>query len=207
MAQSKSSKRWLKEHFEDPYVKKAQALGYRSRSTFKLIEIQERDKIILPGYTILDLGAAPGGWSHIASQWVGEKGCVIALDILPMDKLPGVEIIQGDFTDPTLFDQLLMKFKNTPLDLLISDMAPNLSGNKSIDQPRVMHLAELALELSFSLLKPKGGFLVKVFQGEGFDAFLKLARSHFKEVLIRKPKSSRPRSPEMYLLCKGFEIK
>ena len=202
---SKSSQRWLKEHFSDPYVKLAQQKGYRSRAVFKLQEIQQRDHILKPGMTVLDLGAAPGGWSQIAREIIGPKGRIIALDILPMDPLTGVEFIQGDFTADEVFEQLLSYIDKVPVDLVISDMAPNMSGMSEVDQPRGIYLAELALDLAKKVLKPHGYFLVKTFQGRGFEALLKELRANFDKVLIRKPKASRSRSSEVYLLAKGFK--
>lgn len=207
MAKSKktgSSQRWLKEHFSDPYVKEAQQKGYRSRAVFKLIEIQKRDHLIKPGMVVVDLGAAPGGWSQMTSEWVGSKGRVIALDILPMASLPRVEFIQGDFTDPLILEQLLRCIDKQPVDLVISDIAPNMSGMNEVDQPRAMYLVELAWDLAKQILKPKGNFLVKIFQGEGFEAFVRELRQHFKQVIIRKPTASRSRSREVYLLAKEF---
>lgn len=205
MARSKSSKRWLKEHFSDPYVQRAQQEGYRSRAVFKLSEIQEKDHFIKPGMTVVDLGAAPGGWSQILREYMGGKGIVVALDILPMEEVPGVEFIQGDFTDPNVFDLLLARIDKEDVDLVISDMAPNISGMTAVDQPRIMYLAELALEFAIAVLRPGGDFLVKVFQGEGFDAYLKVLRQQFKRVVVRKPKASRARSNEVYLLARGFQ--
>lgn len=198
----KSSQRWLKEHFSDPYVKQAKLDGYRSRATYKLIEIQARDKLFKPGMTIIDLGAAPGGWSQMMRQWVGKNGRVIALDILPMDPLPQVEVIQGDFSEEAVITDLLNRLGEARADWVISDMAPNLSGIDSVDQPRSIALAELALDLATQVLKSKGGLLVKVFQGVGFDAFLLEMRRQFKKVSIRKPKASRGRSREVYLLAR-----
>jgi 23S rRNA (uridine2552-2'-O)-methyltransferase len=205
MSRSKSSQRWLKEHFDDPYVKLAQQKGYRSRAAFKLLEIQEKDKILSRGMTVVDLGAAPGSWSEIASEIVGEKGEIFALDILPMNPLPGVSFIQGDFTEPEVFEKLLQLINNHQVDLVISDIAPNISGMNEVDQPRAMYMAELAADFAEKTLKQGGVFLVKVFQGEGFDKFLKDLRSQYLKVQIRKPKSSRPRSKEVYLLAKGFK--
>lgn len=202
---SKSSARWLKEHFSDAFVKQAQQKGYRSRAVFKLMEIQEKDHLIKPGMTIVDLGAAPGGWSEIARKHLGQKGRIIALDILPMEPLAGVEFIQGDFTSKEILQQLLRQLGEQPVDLVISDMAPNISGVSDIDQPRIMYLAELALEFAQQVLKPKGNFLVKVFQGEGFEPFLKTLRQHFQKVVVRKPKASRARSNEVYLLALGYK--
>lgn len=204
MAKSKSSKRWLREHFDDRYVKQAQQQGYRSRACFKLLELVERDRLIRPGMTVVDLGAAPGSWSQVAAELVGDRGRVIASDILPMDALAGVEFIQGDFTEPAVFDALIQALGDVPADLVISDMAPNLSGMKAVDQPRSIYLAELALDLACRMLAPGGAFVSKVFHGEGFDAFLAEARRHFATVAARKPKASRPRSPEVYLVARGL---
>lgn len=205
MAQSKSSKRWLQEHFRDPFVKKARSEGYRSRAAFKLLEIHQKDKLFQPGMTVVDLGAAPGGWTQVVAEILGDRGQIVAMDILPMEPLPGVKILQGDFTEPEVFDNLQQLLKNNSVDLVISDMAPNLSGERSVDQPKAMYLVELALELARLILKPDGGLLVKVFQGQGFDEFLKQLRLYFKKVVIRKPKASRGRSAEVYVLCKGFK--
>lgn len=200
---SSSSRRWLKEHFSDPYVKLAQQAGYRSRAVFKIIEMHERDKLFKPGMTVVDLGAAPGGWSQIVSQWVGPKGKVIALDILPMDPLEGVDFILGDFTEQHCLDELLECVEGKKVDWVISDMAPNLSGIDSVDQPRSLELAELALDLALNILDKNGSFLVKVFQGSGFDEFLVQIRQNFKKVTIRKPKASRGRSREVYVLARN----
>lgn len=205
MGRSKSSKQWLREHFSDPYVKLAQQKGYRSRAAFKLLEIQEKDKIITFGMQVVDLGAAPGSWSEIVSKLVGSKGKVFALDILPMDPLPNVHFIQGDFTELEVFEKLLNMIDNQKVDLVISDIAPNISGMNEVDQPKAMYLAELAEDLAIKVLKKGGTFLVKVFQGEGFDHYLKTIRQLFSKVLIRKPQASRPRSKEVYLLAKGFK--
>lgn len=208
MARSKTSKQWLKEHFDDVYVRQSKEQGYRSRASFKLLEIQQQDKLIRPGMTVVDLGAAPGGWSQVAATLVGEKGRVIASDILKMDALAGVEFLQGDFTEQEVLQRLLESLGDKAADLVISDMAPNMSGMKDIDQPRVMHLAELALDLARSVLtsnkESKGSFLVKVFQGEGYEVFLRELRESFETVKVRKPKASRARSSEIYLLAAGF---
>jgi len=204
MARSKTSKQWLKEHFDDVYVKLAQEQGYRSRASFKLLEIQQQDKLIKKGMTVVDLGAAPGGWSQVAAELVGDKGRVIASDILKMDSLAGVEFLQGDFTEDEVLDRLLETLGENAADLVISDMAPNMSGMKDIDQPRVMHLVELALDLAKAVLKPDGGFLAKVFQGEGYEALSRELRDDFSAVKVRKPKASRARSSEIYLLASGF---
>jgi 23S rRNA (uridine2552-2'-O)-methyltransferase len=205
MARSKSSNQWMQEHFDDEYVKKAQALGYRSRSTFKLIEIQEKDKILKPGMTVVDLGAAPGGWSDYAKKTVGRSGRVVALDLLAIDPIPEVHFIQGDFREDEVLEELYRVIDGAPIDLVLSDMAPNMSGNKSMDQPRAMYLAELALDMAITVLKKGGVFLIKVFQGEGSEAFKKQIEQHFQTVIIRKPKASRPRSNEIYILAKGFK--
>lgn len=204
MARSKSSSRWLKEHFDDEYVKKAQQQGYRSRAVYKLLEIHQGDRILQAGMTTVDLGAAPGGWSQLAAQIVGEKGTVIALDILPMDALKGVEFIQGDFTDQQVLNILLERVGAAKVGLVMSDMAPNITGINSVDQPRAMYLAELALDLAHKVLAPGGDVLIKVFQGEGFDELYKELRVSFKQVLVRKPKASRARAREVYLLARNF---
>lgn len=204
MARSKSSKQWLKEHFEDTYVKRSQQHGYRSRASYKLLEIQDRDELIRPAMTVIDLGAATGGWSQVASELVGSDGKVIANDLLPMDSIAGVEFVPGDFSHQAVLDDLLDRLNGAAADLVISDMAPNMSGVKEIDQPRIMYLAELALELARSTLKPGGSLLLKVFQGEGFEAFRGELRSSFTSVKVRKPTASRARSSEIYLLATGF---
>ncbi len=205
MARTKSSARWLKEHFNDPYVKRAQKEGYRSRAAYKLLEIQERDKLFKPGMVVVDLGAAPGGWSQVAANLVGHKGKIIALDILPMPALGGVDFIQGDFREEEVMQVLLQKLQGAQADLVISDMAPNISGMSGIDQPRVMYLAELAIEFAQLVLRPEGCFLIKLFHGEGFDDFLLNLRKLFKQVVIRKPQASKSRSSEVYLLAKGLK--
>jgi len=204
VARSKSSGRWLKEHFDDPYVKMAQRDGYRSRASYKLLEIQEKDRIMRPGMTVVDLGSAPGGWSQVASRIVGEKGCMIASDILPMDGMADVAFIQGDFTEQEVFDKIMAVINNRPVDLVISDMAPNMSGIRTADQAAAMLLCELALDLAVKVLRPGGDFLIKVFHGEGFDEYLKEVRQQFEKVQMRKPASSRDRSREQYLLARGF---
>lgn len=205
MARSKTSKHWLKEHFDDEYVRRSQEDGYRSRASYKLLEIQEKDRLIKPGMTVVDLGAAPGGWSQIAASLVGDRGRVLACDILPMDSLPGVEFIQGDFTEQAVLDALLASLGEGGADLVISDMAPNLSGMKEMDQPRAMYLAELALDLARTTLHEGAYFLVKVFQGAGFEDYLKQLKSSFQTVKTRKPDASRQRSREVYLLGVGFK--
>lgn len=204
MGRSKTSKQWLKEHFDDVYVRRAKEEGYRSRASFKLLEIQEQDKLIRQGMTIVDLGAAPGGWSQVAANFAGEEGQVIASDILHIDSLPGVEFLQGDFTEDAVLERLIELLRDRQVDLVISDMAPNMSGMRDIDLPRVMHLAELALDFARSALKPDGGFLVKVFHGEGYEELQKGLKSSFSSLKVRKPKASRARSSEIYLLAAGF---
>ena len=205
MARSKTSHNWLKEHFDDKYVKMAQKDGYRSRASYKLLEIQEKDKIIRPGMTVIDLGAAPGGWSQVTSRLIGGQGRLIASDILEMDSIPGVTFIQGDFTEDAVLAQILEAVGNTQVDLVISDMAPNMSGLSAVDMPRAMFLCELALDLAGRVLRPGGDFLIKVFQGEGFDVYHKDIRKLFDKVQMRKPLSSRDRSREQYLLGRGFK--
>jgi 23S rRNA (uridine2552-2'-O)-methyltransferase len=200
---SSSSRRWLREHFSDPYVKQAQQAGYRSRAIYKLLEMQERDKLFKPGMTVVDLGAAPGGWSQLVKELIGHKGQIIALDILAMEPIAGVDFIQGDFTEQPILDQLLLKLADKKVDWVISDMAPNLSGIDSVDQPKSIELAELAFDLAQRVLSKNGSFLVKVFQGAGFDEFLLEIRKYFKKVTIRKPKASRGRSREVYLLARN----
>ncbi|MCX7105466.1 MAG: 23S rRNA (uridine(2552)-2'-O)-methyltransferase RlmE [Methylococcales bacterium] len=205
MGRSKSSSRWMAEHFEDEYVKMAQAQGYRSRAVFKLKEIQEKDQLIKPGMNIVDLGAAPGGWSQFARQLLGKKNKLIALDILPMDALEGVDFIQGDFREESVMEELFIALEGLPVDLVMSDMAPNMSGNKGVDQPRAIYLGELALDTAKTVLTKNGSFLVKLFHGEGFEAIHSEIQRSFTKVAIRKPKASRPRSNEVYILAKGFK--
>ena len=200
MKPSKTSKQWMHEHVTDPFVQRAQKEGYRSRAAYKLLEIDAKDRLLKPGVLVVDLGATPGGWSQVAAA----KGCrVIALDLLPLHPIPGVEFIQGDFRDDVVLKQLENLVQGHPVGLVISDMAPNISGIASADQARAMHLAELALEFAVEHLNPDGSFLVKVFQGAGFEDFLKLMRSRFTKVSTRKPKASRDRSSEVYLLGTG----
>ena len=205
MARSKSSKRWLNEHFDDEFVLRAQKEGYRSRAIYKLIEIQQKDHILNPGMTVIDLGAAPGGWTEYAVKQLGKQGRMIALDILPMEPVSGVEIIQGDFREDAVLQQLLDLMGGASADLVISDMAPNISGMEVVDIPRSYYLAELALDLARQVLKPGGGLLVKLFQGEGFDTYQKDLKLAFKRVVIRKPKASRARSREIYALATGYK--
>jgi len=205
MARSKSSNQWMQEHFDDEYVIKAKTMGYRSRSTFKIVEIQEKDKIIKPGMNVIDLGAAPGGWSDYARKIVGKKNKVIALDLLAIDPIEGVDFIQGDFREDAVLDELYRVLDGAPVDLVMSDMAPNISGNKEMDQPRSIYLAELALDTAQTVLTKGGTFLIKMFQGAGFDEYKREVAKSFSTVLIRKPKSSRARSKEVYILAKGFK--
>lgn len=195
---------WMKEHFDDVWVKRSWADGYRSRASYKLIEIDDRDRLLSPGANVVDLGSAPGGWSQVASHRVGDDGRVIATDILEMDAVAGVDFIQGDFTDEATLHAMLEALDNRPVNLVLSDMAPNMSGQMAIDQPGAMYLAELALDMARQVLAPGGDFLTKVFQGEGFDEYLKEMRSGFDKVVTRKPEASRPRSREVYLLGRGF---
>ena len=206
MARSKSSARWLKEHFEDEYVKRARQEGYRSRAVFKLQEIDNKDALLRRGLVVVDLGAAPGGWSQYAVQRLQDTGEVIALDILPMDALAGVTVLQGDFREPEVLEQLLQVLNKRAVDLVISDMAPNTSGVSVVDQSRMMYLAELAFDFAKQQLRPGGDLLLKVFQGEGFDELLRELRAAFDRVLVRKPKASRARSKELYLLARNYGV-
>ncbi|HET7663704.1 MAG TPA: 23S rRNA (uridine(2552)-2'-O)-methyltransferase RlmE [Rhodanobacteraceae bacterium] len=201
MARSKSSSRWLREHFDDVYVKRAQSEGWRSRAVFKLDELLERDRLLKPGMTVVDLGAAPGGWSQLVRARLGDQGRIIALDILPMQGIGGVEFIEGDFREENVLKQLEDALEGQKADLVLSDMAPNMSGVVVADQARVMHLAELALEFSREWLKPGGAFLIKLFQGAGFDDYVRDLRAEFGRVTMRKPKASRARSSEVYALA------
>lgn len=207
MARSKSSRRWLAEHFDDPYVKLAQKKGFRSRSAFKLLELQDKYRLIRPGMMVVDLGSAPGGWCQVAQSLLGATGSLIAMDILPMEPLDGVQFIQGDFTEDEPLQALedVLQGKKR-VDLVLSDMAPNMSGMAATDQAKAMYLAELALEFVRAQLKPGGVFLVKLFQGEGFDGFVREVRFLFGKVQVRKPKASRPRSREVYLLARDRHV-
>ncbi len=205
MARSKSSDRWLKEHFDDTWVKRSQADGYRSRASYKLIELDSKDRLFRPGQIVVDLGAAPGGWSQVAADRVGERGVVIASDILPMDPIAGVSFVQGDFTEQSVLDSLLELLGDRRADVVISDMAPNMSGMAAVDIPKAMALIELALDMSRQVLAPGGMLVTKVFQGEGFEALLMAMRQSFSSVVSRKPDSSRARSREIYQVCKGFK--
>lgn len=199
-----SSKAWLKEHRDDPYVQQARREGYRSRACYKLLELQEKDKLIRPGMTVLDLGSAPGGWSQVAIGLVGASGKVIASDILPMEQLEGVTFIQGDFTEQPVLQQILDALAGERVDVVISDMAPNMSGVHAVDQPRAMYLVELALDMARQVLAPGGTFVTKLFHGEGFDQVFAQAKDSFQKVLTRKPRASRARSSEVYLVAKAF---
>ncbi|MDA9800861.1 23S rRNA (uridine(2552)-2'-O)-methyltransferase RlmE [Candidatus Pseudothioglobus singularis] len=201
MAKKGSSRRWMHEHLSDEFVKKAQKEGYRSRAVYKLFEIVEKKAIIRNGDKVLDLGAAPGGWSQVAAKLVGSQGKVIASDILPIELIDGVDFLQGDFTEQSVYDDLLVMTDGAKVDVVLSDMAPNMSGQLSVDQPKSMYLAELAIEMAIKTLNPGGSFVVKVFQGDGFDVFVQNAKKAFKKVSVIKPKASRPRSKEVYLLA------
>jgi len=203
---SKSSDRWLKEHFADPFVQRAQNEGWRSRAVFKLEEIDQRERLLRPGRVCLDLGAAPGAWSQYASKKVGAKGRVVASDILPMPELAAVEFVLGDFREETVFAQILGLLPEHGVDVVLSDMAPNLSGVDAIDQPRSMYLSELALDMAGRVLKPGGAALIKVFQGTGFRELVRGARTRFGRVRLVKPEASRSRSPEIYLLAMQFRL-
>jgi 23S rRNA (uridine2552-2'-O)-methyltransferase len=202
-SRSKSSARWLKEHFSDPYVKRAQAEGWRSRAVFKLEELLQRDAILKPGMVVVDLGAAPGGWSQMVREKLGDRGRVVALDILPMQGIAGVDFIEGDFREESVLRQLETLLNGAPVDLVLSDMAPNMSGVTVADQARAMYLSELARDFAAVHLKPGGAFLIKLFQGREYDAYLKSLRQGYERVSIRKPKASRARSPEVYALATG----
>jgi 23S rRNA (uridine2552-2'-O)-methyltransferase len=202
---SKSSKSWLREHEDDVWVKRAREEGYRSRAAFKLLEINQKDRLLKPGMVVVDLGAAPGGWCQVAASRVKPGGILLASDILPMDPLPDVTFIQGDFTEDACFQEILDALGGRPVDLVISDMAPNLSGMSDIDQPRAMYLLELAVDFARKTLKPGGNLLMKVFQGEGYQELMQDLKSSFEQVLTRKPEASRARSREVYLLAKGFK--
>ena len=204
MVRSKSSKKWLEERARDKYVKKSRQAGFRSRASFKLLEIQEKDRFIKPGMIVVDLGSAPGGWSQAARILVGDKGSVLATDILPMAPISGVKFIQGDFTEDAVFEDLIDKVGGESVDLVISDMAPNITGIRAIDQPGSMHLAELALDFARSILREGAYFLVKVFEGEGIGEFKQVLASEFEKVKVRKPKASRSRSREFYLLAEKY---
>jgi 23S rRNA (uridine2552-2'-O)-methyltransferase len=205
MARSKSSGSWLQEHVNDPYVKQARQEGYRSRASYKLIQLNEKDRLIRPGMLVVDLGSAPGGWSQVAGKLVGAKGKVVASDVLPMEPLKNVDFIQGDFTDEAVLNQILARLEGRKPDLILCDIAPNISGIDVADQASSIYLVELALDMARQVLKPKGDFVAKVFQGAGSEAYLKELRSSFEKLMIRKPAASRPRSREVYVVAKGFK--
>ena len=204
MAKSKN-RTWIKQHVKDPYVKQSQLDGYRSRASYKLLEIVEKGRLIKPGMVVVDLGSAPGGWSQVAAKLVGHKGCVVAVDILPMDPVAGVSFIQGDFTEEKILNQLLDEIGNRSVDLVISDMAPNLTGMKAVDQPAMIYLAELAVDLVQQVMTDDGIFIAKLFQGEGFDEFVRNTRTVFNVVSLKKPDASRSKSREVYLVAKGLK--
>ena len=204
-SRSKSSRRWLDRHFRDEFVKRAQREGYRARAAYKLLEIQEKDHLLKRGIRVVDLGAAPGGWAQVAQEIVGDSGQVVGLDLLPIAPLPGVTFIQGDFRENGPLEQLREALGDAPVDLVLSDMAPNVSGMPAVDQPRAIYLCELALEFCRETLKPGGSLVVKLFQGAGFDDYLRELRCAFKRVASRKPKASRPKSREVYLVAQGFK--
>jgi 23S rRNA (uridine2552-2'-O)-methyltransferase len=202
-ARSKSSQRWLREHFSDPYVKKAQAEGLRSRAAYKLEELLERDRLLKPGMVVVDLGAAPGGWSQLVRRELGDRGRVIALDILEMPSLAGVDFIHGDFREPEALSRLEAVLDGAVVDLVLSDMAPNMSGVDAVDQPRAMYLAELARDFADAHLRTGGAFLTKLFQGEGFDDYIRDLRKRYTQVKVRKPDASRSRSNEVFAMANG----
>ncbi len=206
MARSKSSQRWLKEHFQDEYVKRAQREGYRSRAVYKLAEIQDKYRLIKPGMTVVDLGAAPGGWSQYALGLLGKKGQIIAMDLLPIEPLQGLTIVQGDFMEDAILQQLLSALEGKTVGLVMSDIAPNISGVEAVDIPRAMYLAELAVDFASQVLGPGSDLLIKVFQGDGSDQLLSDIKGRFDKVLVRKPKASRPRSREVYVLARGYKV-
>jgi 23S rRNA (uridine2552-2'-O)-methyltransferase len=205
VARSKSSASWLKEHFDDPYVKLSKQEGYRSRASYKLLELNEKDNLFKPGMLVVDLGAAPGGWSQVACRLVGDRGRVVASDILEMDSMAGADFIQGDFTEDEVFQRIMAALSGSRADLVISDMAPNMSGMIEVDIPRAMHLVELAVDMAIQVLKPGGTLVSKVFHGEGFDDLQRSVREHFTKVVFRKPDASRSRSREVYMVAKGFK--
>lgn len=203
---TKSSARWLEEHESDPYVKAARAAGYRSRAVYKLEEIQKTNRLLKPGMSVVDLGAAPGGWSQYCARLLQGKGRIVALDILPMDAITNVEFIQGDFGSDSVFEQLMAHLGTDKVDLVLSDIAPNMSGMSDVDHLRAMHLVELTLDFAERSLKPGGDYLVKLFQGRDFQPFMQRLRALFETVKTRKPKASRARSPELYVLARGFRM-
>ncbi len=206
MVKGSSSKNWRRRQDQDEFVKRARAEGWRSRAVYKLMEIQERDRLIRPGARVLDLGAAPGAWSQYAAGVAGDAGRVIAVDLLPIVEIPGVEVIQGDFRDEDILNALLQCIGTERLDLVMSDLAPNISGNRSVDQPRAMYLAELAADLAQTALVPRGSLVLKLFHGEGFDAFVRAMRQRYETVKVRKPKASRANSRETYLVARNIRL-
>ena len=206
MANRSSSSNWRRRQDSDPYVQRAQAEGWRSRAVFKLMEIQERAELIRPGHHVLDLGSSPGAWSQYAAKLAGPKGRVFAVDLLVMQPLSGVDFVHGDFREARTLDEVLKRVPNARLDLVMSDMAPNISGNRSVDQPRAMYLAELALDAVKQCLKPGGSFVVKLFHGEGFDDFVRNVRPAFGAVRVRKPAASRKGSRETYLIARDYQL-
>lgn len=207
MARNKTSKAWMHEHVNDPYVRKAQAEGMRSRAAYKLQQLAERDNLLKPGMVVVDLGSAPGGWSQVAGRIVGLEGRVVGVDLLEMLPVPGVRFVQGDFGDDAVLAEVEKLLDGRPVDLVLSDMAPNISGVASVDQARSVGLAELALDFATNHLKPQGNFLVKVFQGSGFEQLVAEIRRRFVQVMIRKPEASRSRSNEVYLVAKGLKVR
>ena len=205
MARSKSSSRWLQEHFDDEYVRRAKAEGYRSRAVYKLLEIDQKDRLLRPGMRVVDLGAAPGGWSQVVVQRIGSRGSVVGVELLPIEPIAGVNLLQGDFREEVVLEQLLEKVGDEQVDLVLSDMAPNLSGMSTVDIPKAMFLVELAHDFSQRTLRSGGDLLMKVFQGDGFEPLLQALRADFETVLTRKPKASRGRSRELYLLARKFK--
>ncbi len=203
MAKSKN-RDWIRQHLRDPYVQQSQHDGFRSRASYKLLEILEKDPLLRPGMCVVDLGAAPGGWSQVVAERVGPEGSVVALDLLPMEAIAGVDILLGDFTEDAVLEQLLQRVADRGVDLVISDMAPNVTGVRHVDQPRILHLVELALELSEKILTSGGGLVTKVFHGQGYDEFVRDLRRVFNTVTVRKPDASRARSREVYVVAKGF---
>ncbi|MGM0411910.1 MAG: 23S rRNA (uridine(2552)-2'-O)-methyltransferase RlmE [Pseudomonadota bacterium] len=206
MSRGGSSRRWLAEHERDPWVQRARSEGYRGRAAYKLVELDERENLLAPGMTVVDLGAAPGAWSQYAVGRVGDDGRVIALDCLPMDPIPGVRILEGDFTEEATLEALLAELGDRRVDLVLSDMAPNMSGVKAVDQPRSMELVELAEDLAGRILRPGGGLVTKAFQGEGFDPLMSRLKTAYRQVKTRKPEASRARSPEVYVLARNFRV-
>ena len=206
MARSKTSQKWLDRHVNDDYVKRSVKEGYRSRAVYKLLELNDKSQFLKKGQTIVDLGAAPGGWLQVASKIAGDKGLVIGLDLLPIDPIVDVVTIEGDFREESVLKKLENTLNGQKIDVVLSDMAPNLSGVTAVDQPRAIYLCELALDFALQHLKPGGWLVVKVFQGEGFEAFLKQVREHFRNVSMKKPKASRPKSREMYLVAGNLKL-